>query len=74
MDTDNYDEFGNYIGPELDDTDSDEEIDEHEPEMVMVPTGVEIEGSEEVEEDESMQVGEQIFLVYRILRDSFFIN
>ena len=43
MDADHYDEFGNYIGPELDDTDSEEEIEEQESEMPLVPTGVEVE-------------------------------
>ena len=42
MDADHYDEFGNYIGPELDDTDSEEEIEEQESEMPLVPTGVEV--------------------------------
>jgi len=56
MDTEHYDEFGNYIGPELEDSDSEEEMEEQESEMPLVPTGVEIEGTEEVEEDESMQV------------------
>lgn len=56
MDTDHYDEFGNYVGPELDDSDSEEEMEEPESEMPLVPTGVEVEGVEEVEEDESMQV------------------
>ena len=45
MDTDHYDEFGNYVGPELDDSDSEEEMEEPESEMPLVPTGVEVEGS-----------------------------
>ena len=55
MDLDHYDEFGNYIGPELEDSDSEESVAEETSEMPLVPTGVVEEGTEEIEEDESMQ-------------------
>jgi len=56
MDLEHYDEFGNYIGPELPDSDSEESVGEEPSEMPLVPTGVVEEGTEEIEEDESMQV------------------
>jgi len=55
MDLEHYDEFGNYIGPELPDSDSEESVGEEPSEMPLVPTGVVEEGTEEIEEDESMQ-------------------
>ena len=55
MDLEHYDEFGNYIGPELPDSDSEESVAEETSEMPLVPTGVIEEGTDEVEEDESMQ-------------------
>jgi len=48
MDTDMYDEFGNYIGPELD---SDEE-DEHEP---LSPEDADVEEDEEDNENDEQQ-------------------
>ena len=45
MDLEHYDEFGNYIGPDLPSSDSEESGGEPEPsEMPLVPTGVVEEG------------------------------
>ena len=45
MDLEHYDEFGNYIGPELPDSDSEESVGEEPSEMPLVPTGVVEEGT-----------------------------
>ena len=55
MDPENYDEFGNYIGPELDSSDSEPELEEEEEQPVLQQE-LAIEGTEETHEDESMQV------------------
>ena len=55
MDPENYDEFGNYIGPELDSSDSEPELEEEEEQPVL-QQDLAIEGTEETHEDESMQV------------------
>ncbi|CBY20276.1 unnamed protein product [Oikopleura dioica] len=55
MDPENYDEFGNYIGPELDSSDSEPELEEEEEQPVLQQE-LAIEGTEETHEDESMQI------------------
>ena len=56
MDPENYDEFGNYIGPELDSSDSEPELEEEEEQPILAQEALAIEGTEETHEDESMQV------------------